>query len=464
MPFRIRDPVHNFIVLPNRLQAIVNTRPLQRLRGIRQLALACLVYPGALHTRFDHTLGVAHVAGLMAKHLELPPDESDLVQLAGLLHDVGHGPFSHVSETSLARYAKRDALKQDQKHHKIHELVTAAIIQTDSELANLLDVGEADAVVQLLQDGNGRRLLKQIVSGPLDADKQDYLLRDGQFCGVEYGRFDLHQFQRSLKAVGEPGGEELMIDADGGVHAAEQFMLAKYYMTANVYRHHVRTISDQMIVRAITLGIEADELEQLRELYEFDNSAGFITNYLGWDDARFMETFCPMTAAPPGPLSGKMLMQLRERRLLKRVYSERIEALDARCRETVRDFGKPNRDVLRGSIEAEAAAFLSKELNEDCEREFVIAHSFGIKSVRESSQNDEGEVLVECGGGGPKFFSEESKLLGSINDAFSDNFVEVYAPIEWPNRDERDALRENWRGPIRDIIQNACHAERRKPQ
>src|SRR5271166_4620735 len=92
MPFRIRDPIHNFVILPDELQPLVNTKPLQRLRGIRQLALANLVYPGALHTRFDHTLGVTHVAGMMAERLKLTPDELRVVLVAALLHDIGHGP------------------------------------------------------------------------------------------------------------------------------------------------------------------------------------------------------------------------------------------------------------------------------------------------------------------------------------------------------------------------------------
>src|SRR5690349_6616175 len=124
MAFRIRDPIHNFVNLPDEMLPLVNTHALQRLRAIRQLALANLVYPGALHTRFDHTLGVTHVAGMMAEQLKIEGKERRLVLLAALLHDIGHGPFSHVSEESLSRYADRSTLKEGQKDHKIHELVT----------------------------------------------------------------------------------------------------------------------------------------------------------------------------------------------------------------------------------------------------------------------------------------------------------------------------------------------------
>lgn len=115
---KIRDPVHNFIRFGDEEVKLINLDVLQRLRGIRQLAFASLVYPGALHTRFDHTLGVAHVAAQMADELELDEGERALVRLAALLHDVGHGPFSHVSEYALERYADRGQLPQDLKKGK----------------------------------------------------------------------------------------------------------------------------------------------------------------------------------------------------------------------------------------------------------------------------------------------------------------------------------------------------------
>src|SRR5262245_23041311 len=112
---RFRDTIHNFMPFEGKEVDLIDAPVLQRLRGIRQLALASLVYPGALHTRFDHTLGVAHVAGQMAEALELDPEERRLVRFAALLHDIGHGPFSHVSESALERFAKRDVLKEHQK-------------------------------------------------------------------------------------------------------------------------------------------------------------------------------------------------------------------------------------------------------------------------------------------------------------------------------------------------------------
>ena len=452
---RIRDPIHNFVELPDDLGPLVDTRVLQRLRGIRQLALANLVYPGALHTRFDHTLGVTHVARLMANKLRVEGEELRLVTLTGLLHDTGHGPFSHVSETSLDWFGDRTVLQGDQKQHKIHEAVTAEIIRTDPELNRLITGVERDAVIVLLTKGHGRPVLRQIISGPLDADKQDYLLRDSHFCGVQYGRFDLAQLHRSLFLPSPI--DDLMIDEDG-VHAVEQFVLAKYYMTANVYRHRVRRITDQMIGRAIRLGIEVDRLEEMRKLYQFDGSPEFIANYLRWDDARFFETFCPVVDPTPGLKSGAMLRRFRERKLLKEVFHDSLSQYDPRMRETLRGINKRDALILAKIVENRVAEFLNSKLELVGERaidpDFIIAYSYSIKSARESARNDEESILVRAKRSlkSPQTFDEASTLFRSIDAAYSDNFISIFAPVEWANISEKDKTRASWAEPIRELI------------
>jgi len=457
MSFRSRDPIHNFVTLPAEMAPVVGSGVLQRLRGIRQLALASLVYPGALHTRFDHTLGVTHVAGLMAQGLGVEGEELRLVQLAGLLHDAGHGPFSHVSEASLEWFGDKTKLKPDQKEHKIHEAVTAEIIRSDPELCTLLLEVEREKVIQLLGDWKGRLVLKQIVSGPLDADKQDYLLRDSYFCGVQYGRYDLPQLHRSL-VLPDPSGD-LMVERDG-IHAVEQFVLAKYYMTTNVYRHRVRLITDRMITRAIRLGVEEDKEERLSQLYKFDGTPEFIANYQKWDDARFLETFCPVVTPPPGKKSGLMLRRLRDRRLLKEVFRHPIDKpFDARYRETLKGLPGRKGDTVAKKVERDVADFLNRTLGLTgtavIDPDFVIAYSYGIKSARESSRNDEEGILVKVPPT-PQPFTDESTLFRSINEAYTDNFVVVFAPIEWPDSNQKDAVRERWQAPILQLIQDAC--------
>jgi HD superfamily phosphohydrolase len=459
MNFNSRDPIHNFVTLPSDLAEVVNCQVLQRLRGIRQLAMASLVYHGALHTRFDHTLGVTHVSTLMAEQLGISGDELRLVQLAGLLHDAGHGPFSHVSETSLGWFADETKLKAGQSEHKIHELVTAEIIRTDPELSRFIPSKWREDVINLLGEWKGRPVLKQIISGPLDGDKQDYLLRDGFFCGVPYGNFDIRQLHRSLVLPNED--EQLMIE-EHGIHAIEQFVLAKYYMTANVYRHRVRLISDAMITRAIRLGIVEDKLEPLTRLYRYDGTPQFVENYKKWDDARFMETFCPPDEKPPGVKSGAMLRRLRERKLLKLIYSERIgQPYDARCLEKMKALPKKKQAVLRRRIEEGIANFISgrsaevRLTTESVDPDFVIANSYGIKSAKESSKNEDEGILVQMKPS-PQYFVDQSILFKSINEAYSDNCIQIYAAVEWMDPSKKDEIRSVWQEPIRNLIQTEC--------
>jgi HD superfamily phosphohydrolase len=247
-----------------------------------------------------------------------------------------------------------------------------------------------------------------------------------------------------------------MIDEDG-VHAVEQFVLAKYYMTANVYRHRVRLITDQMLTRAIRLGIDVDKLEHMTRLYAFDGSADFIRHYQGWDDARFVETFCPVNGPHPGAKSGAMLKRLRERKLLKEVFKDRIGApYHPRSWETLRGLHRRDADALSKAVAQQVAAYLSKELQlngtNEIDPDFVIAHSYSIKSARESSRNDEEGILVDLKPT-PQPFTDVSTLFKSINEQYSDNFAVVFAPIEWPDPDKKDDLRATWKEPIRGMIQ-----------
>lgn len=451
MPERcqIRDPVHNFIELGKTEAQIVGTPLFQRLRGISQLAMAYLVYPGALHTRFDHTLGVFHVASLMCGNLGLDEDERKVVKFAALLHDLGHGPFSHVSETPLKRYADPNAIPADQKKEKIHELVTAHLIQTDPEIVRILGKDLCETVVKLLAKGHGRPALRSIVSGPLDADKQDYLLRDSRFCGVEYGSFDIFQLHRSLLLEGPKDEEELMVDEDG-IHAVEQFVLAKYYLTKNVYRHKVRLISDQMLVRAIILGIEVDKNEELRKLYTYDGSEAFFSNYVRWNDHRLLASF--NSVSRPDTYCGRMFHRLENRQLHKRIYNVRIRDLEnPAVGAALLELGKKANDERRASLEQQIADKIRELLHQEVDPHEVIIHTFDINSVRSSSRNDEMSIQV-LNRRGPKPFEEASTLFESIDEKYKEGFVEVYAPVFWETRADRSKAVRALDEPIREIL------------
>jgi hypothetical protein len=461
MDVQIRDAVHNFVRLREKETELIGTHALQRLRGIRQLAMAALVYPGAVHTRFDHTLGVSHVAGQMADALHLDVDTIQLIRYAALLHDIGHGPFSHVSEHALERYADRTTIPPEQKKEKIHELVTAAMINTDDEIQEILGKRYCDNIIRLLGVGFGEPVARSVVSGPLDADKQDYLLRDSYFCGVEYGVFDMHQLHRSLTAHGAEHDRYLMLKPDG-IHAAEQYVLAKYYLTTNVYRHKVRLITDQMIVRAICLGVEIDNIEEIGKLYRFDNSEEFVHNYSEWDDNRFLSEFGGSHKLE-GTKCQTLLSRLLQRRLFKRVFQGRPKEFSPEAREFLLKIHLREHQEARRSVEAAIASLASGVAGIEVDADFVILHAFDIKSVKEMSRNDEASILV-AQKPEPTPFEEESRLFSSIDEGFKEEFVEVYAPVEWKTRTDREHLCDSLREPIRNAIEQHCRAGSGEPK
>jgi len=249
---KIRDPIHGFIHFSNSERAIIDAPYFQRLRGIKQLALTCLVYPGAMHTRFEHTLGVMEMAtrafdSLSSRHqvelrknfkrVDLNLDEArQLLRLTALFHDTGHLPFSHAAENILP-------------DKRSHEDVSVAIVEDHRrELRQWFYRDAADFISLLIQKNvivpPEFLILKKLISSQLDVDRADYLLRDSHHCGVEYGNFDYRRLFEMLRIVeGSEGGLELAVER-GGVHSLEALILARYYMFAQVYFHKVRRIYD----------------------------------------------------------------------------------------------------------------------------------------------------------------------------------------------------------------------------
>ena len=250
-----RDPIHGFIKVYDAERDIINTPAFQRLRRIKQLGLTCLVYHGAEHTRFAHSLGVMELATRVFeitvskdsrrdKVLRWKEEEIErnkvLLRLVALLHDIGHGPFSHPSEELFPNGLD-------------HEQYAAKIIAEDTELCEIIkDLPErydvnvtAENIINFIIGKEPEPFLQQIISGPLDADKMDYLLRDSYYAGVDYGRFDLDRIINTLVVVEHPiiKGPALGIDI-GGLFAAEAMVLARYYMFLQVYFHEIRRAYD----------------------------------------------------------------------------------------------------------------------------------------------------------------------------------------------------------------------------
>ena len=180
----ITDPIHDFIRLTNTERKIIDTPVFQRLRRIKQLSGAHLTYPGAQHTRFEHSLGVMHIASMAGTSLEskgiTTKDDVSNLRLAALLHDIGHGPFSHLFEEVLQR-----------KNKKTHEQIGKQII-LNTEIGDIISENGFDKkLIQNLAMGEGKlQFMNEIVSGALSADMMDYLLRDGYFTGAEHAKID----------------------------------------------------------------------------------------------------------------------------------------------------------------------------------------------------------------------------------------------------------------------------------
>ena len=272
---RIFDPIHRFIELDEGEMRLVGLPAMQRLRRLRQLGLAYLAFPSAEHSRFSHVLGALAVGERVLQSLRTHSgdyfkDEADfqahrrLLRASLLIHDVGHGPFSHSCEAVLGRR---------------HETRTAAILALPDVHRALADI-ELDSfeVLSLIAGGPTRYpVLRELVSGPnLDCDRMDYLLRDAYFTGVSGGGYDFDQLIASLRILNIDGKPQLGVDGRGVV-ALESFVLARYMMFATVYFHH----TTRMFERVLQDG--------LRELWPNPSLLDGIDEYLAWDDFRVFE-------------------------------------------------------------------------------------------------------------------------------------------------------------------------------
>jgi len=228
----IKDPVHGYIEVASPALDILDSPALQRLRYIRQLGFSYLVYPGAHHTRFEHSLGTLHLADVMARQLQLTREERDLVSAAALIHDIGHGPFSHAIESVMEELCGKP-------HYDPSWLLEdPRIVQTLERHA--ISTDEVCAVL------TGNDPLSGIIHGELDVDRMDYLLRDAHYTGVPYGTVDAHRLIRNtLIADGQ------VVLGEGGINAAESLLIARTLMRPAVYFHHVSRIAEMMFSAAV---------------------------------------------------------------------------------------------------------------------------------------------------------------------------------------------------------------------
>jgi HD superfamily phosphohydrolase len=313
--YEIRCPLHGFITITDWEREIIEQPAFQRLRRIRQLAWTDMVYPGATHTRFEHSLGVMHVASrlydaiversgdVLKSELSYNDDglKSDrvLVRLTALLHDVGHAPFSHPGEEL---FPMRDGGEGRYKH----EHYSAAIIRT--HLREAIENHplrqnyrlSADDIAALLEGSvrAGRTLFwRELIDGQLDADRMDYLLRDSLHTSVGYGKFDWQRLVNSVEAIPVPESRGLRLGvSEGGFHAAEALVLARYFMFTQVYFHKTRVAFDHHLQGALQVMLPGGVFPR-----PIDTE---LEDFLDWDDWQVLGKL----ADDDGGTHGRRLM------------------------------------------------------------------------------------------------------------------------------------------------------------
>ena len=301
----IKDPVHGYVYITENEKEIIDTYPMQRLRRLRQLAGSEYVYPGANHTRFEHCVGVMYLAGKVTENPNLSrivsDEEADIIRLSGLLHDVGHGPFSHVFEQLLIRDLE-----------KTHEDITSWIIAESEIEDKIAQAGFDSDEVSKLAVGKlhkpGKAFWDQIISSGVDVDKQDFIVRDTYHTGAEYGFIDVFRLIHALDVLGEDLAVEL-----GALSALEAFMIARIESFKSIYFHRVGRAGQIMLAMAMEKANEELGLTAFKTPEE----------YLAMDD------YTVWSALKKCEKSKPIIDDLERRRILKCAYERTFYEKDA---------------------------------------------------------------------------------------------------------------------------------------
>ncbi len=314
----INDPVLGFITIPNELIYELVQHPLfQRLTRIKQLGLASVVYPGAQHTRFQHSLGAMHLVGEAVKQLRLKGHvitaaEENAVLVAMLLHDIGHGPFSHVLEHTIVSGVSHEELSL-----KMMEMI-------NDEMG-----GRLTLAINIFMDRYEKRFLHELISSQLDMDRMDYLCRDCFFTGVMEGSIGAARIIKMLNVV----DDKLVVEAKG-IYSIENFLVARRFMYWQVYLHKTSVAAEKMLVNIlrrakelVKQGVELFATPALRYFLENDVDANsfetdyVLKKYVELDDVDVMSAVKVWTKAEDVVLR-ELSLGFVERRFFKAVTGE----------------------------------------------------------------------------------------------------------------------------------------------
>ena len=319
----IKDPIHGYVRISQTERLIIDTEPVQRLKRIRQLAGSEFVYPAANHTRFEHVIGAMHLAGELAEALpiHLPQHQQEQLRLAALLHDIGHGPFSHVFEPLLTKYLGKN--HEDFVPWLVNETEISQRLESaglDPKILGRLAIGK-------LSDRE-QPYLDQIISSGVDVDKMDYVVRDSFHTGAGYGSIDVHRLLYTMDIV------EGNLSVDGtAVATLESFLLARFESFRTIYFHRASRAVQIMLVRALEAA--RDELH----LLDFDRPEDFLRldDYKVWTELKECKN------------SRNIMKDLETRRLLKCAYEHTIFSSEGKLSDVISNEG------VRADIEKKIA-------------------------------------------------------------------------------------------------------------
>ena len=281
------DPIYGFIAIETELiLQLINHPYFQRLRRISQMGLSSLVYPGAHHTRFEHAIGAMHVMQkaievLITKGIQISHQEREAMQIAILLHDIGHGPFSHATEKKLL-------------HGIDHETISLRVISLLNEIFN----GKLDLAYQIFTNKYPRKFMYQLVSGQVDVDRLDYLKRDSFYTGVTEGNINTSRILAMMNVI----NEQLVFEVKG-IYSLEKFLLARRLMYWQVYLHKTSLAAELLLVKTLErfqylIELGAMEVEEEHALFSLLNkkqsnqnhlSEEVLSHYLNLDDSDIIQ-------------------------------------------------------------------------------------------------------------------------------------------------------------------------------
>ena len=370
----IADPIHKYIRFTELEKKIIDSKVFQRLRRIKQLAGAHLVYPAAQHSRFEHSLGTMHLAGLAGEHLfsigVLDKESIQELRVAALLHDIGHGPFSHLFEEALKVTSNKN-----------HESIGAEII-CKTELSDILSsFGYSPSVISEISLGNSKVKFKnEIISGSLSSDLMDYLPRDGFFTGVEYGKVDYNRIINSFRVT---NNDSLALDISS-FYSFESMIISRYEMFRAVYFHKTVRSAEVMLLHSLLLSSKILNLSKIS-----------LADYLKLTDDSIL---WKISSSPNNEMAKQMISNYLERKLLKCVYERFIRKRD--------NFTKLNRDKIE-----ELRLKIARLSNTDEKKIFLDTYGISLVPLAPNKQEMKSILLVSE----DEFFKQPVSNLPLVN-------------------------------------------------